>query len=490
MKALDCLRPASRDEALAMMRAAEAAPEEQHLWLAGGQSLVAAMKLGMATPSVLIDLQAVPGLRVIRVEPAANGRDTLWIGAMATHASVAESAVVQAFAPGLAELASGIADPQVRQMGTIGGSLAHNDPAACWPCGVLAAGATVVTARREIAADDYFLGLYTTALEPGELILGVRFPALADFCYLKFEQAASRFALTGVAVARTASGAPDAVRVAITGLGHGVERGVPAGRARAATFTPAARPGGASSGLTALGDLHPSADYRRHLAWVLARRCVQKLAATAVPNPLPLSPRAPSATQRAAASASAAAPVAKPREGFGGHQRLNAPPEKVWQAILDPRHLQASIPGCENLTQHSAEDYAATVKVGLGPLSVRFQSEVSLRNLQPPHSLNLVFDGQAGALGAGRGDASVRLEPTGDGATVLHWWVQVNLSGRLAQFGSRLVEASARKLSEEFFERFARAIGATPPLPASTAQSGPWAWLRAAFARIMSIFKH
>ena len=488
MKALDCLRPASRDEALAMMRAAEAAPEEQHLWLAGGQSLVAAMKLGMATPSVLIDLQDVPGLRVIRVEPAANGRDTLWIGAMATHASVAESAVVQAFAPGLAELAGGIADPQVRQMGTIGGSLAHNDPAACWPCGVLAAGATVVTARREIAADDYFLGLYTTALEPGELILGVRFPARADFCYLKFEQAASRFALTGVAVARTASGAPEAVRVAITGLGHGVERWVPVEQALAANFNPAALPGGASSGLNALGDLHASADYRRHLAWVLARRCVQKLAATAVPNPLPLSPRAPSATQRAAASA--AAPVAKPREGFGGHQRLNAPPEKVWQAILDPQHLQASIPGCESLTQRSAEDYAATVKVGLGPLSVRFQSEVSLRNLQPPHSLNLVFDGQAGALGAGRGDASVRLEPTGDGATVLHWWVQVNLSGRLAQFGSRLVEASARKLSEEFFERFARAIGATPPLPASTAPSGPWAWLRAAFARIMSIFKH
>jgi len=486
MKALDCLRPASRDEALAMMRAAEAAPEEQHLWLAGGQSLVAAMKLGMATPSVLIDLQDVPGLRVIRVEPAANGRDTLWIGAMATHASVAESAVVQAFAPGLAELAGGIADPQVRQMGTIGGSLAHNDPAACWPCGVLAAGATVVTARREIAADDYFLGLYTTALEPGELILGVRFPALADFCYTKFEQAASRFALTGVAVARTAPGAPDAVRVAVTGLGHGVQRWAPVEQALAVNFNPAALPSGASSGLDALGDLHASADYRRHLAWVLARRCVLSLSGAAAPAHAPLAPRAATAAR---AETAATAPAA-PREGFGGEQRLNAPPEKVWEAILDPRHLQASIPGCESLTQRSAEDYAATVKVGLGPLSVRFQSEVSLRNLQPPHSLNLVFDGQAGALGAGRGDASVRLEPTDDGATVLHWWVQVNLSGRLAQFGSRLVEASARKLSEEFFERFARAIGATPPQPASTAPSGPWAWLRAAFARIMSLFKH
>lgn len=130
MNALDFERPTSLAEALALMTPS---PQGSQAWLAGGQSLLAAMKLGMATPSLLVDLQDVPGLRDIRVETGPDGAPALWIGAMATHASVAASATVRGFAPGLAALAGGIADAQVRNMGTLGGSLAHNDPAACWP---------------------------------------------------------------------------------------------------------------------------------------------------------------------------------------------------------------------------------------------------------------------------------------------------------------------------------------------------------------------
>ncbi|EJE48432.1 aerobic-type carbon monoxide dehydrogenase, middle subunit CoxM/CutM-like protein, partial [Acidovorax sp. CF316] len=286
MNALDFHRPASLAEALALM---PASAQGSQAWLAGGQSLLAAMKLGMATPAVLVDLQDVPGLRDIRVETGPQGAPALWIGAMATHASVAASATVRGFAPGLAALAGGIADAQVRAMGTIGGSLAHNDPAACWPTGVMAAGATIVTARREIAADDYFQGLYSTALEPGELIVGVRFPRLQGLHYLKFEQPASRFALVGVAVAHTA---PGQVRVAVTGLGMGIARWPGAEQALGGQFGLAALSAIPSDDLTALGDLHASAGYRCHLAGVLARRCVAALTGEALPRHAPLAPSA------------------------------------------------------------------------------------------------------------------------------------------------------------------------------------------------------
>lgn len=475
MNALDFHRPASLAEALALM---PASAQGTQAWLAGGQSLLAAMKLGMATPAVLVDLQDVPGLRDIRVETGPEGAPALWIGAMATHASVAASATVRGFAPGLAALAGGIADAQVRAMGTIGGSLAHNDPAACWPTGVMAAGATIVTARREIAADDYFQGLYSTALEPGELIVGVRFPRLQGLHYLKFEQPASRFALVGVAVAHAA---PGQVRVAVTGLGMGIARWPGAEQALGGQFGLAALSAVPSDDLTALGDLHASAAYRCHLAGVLARRCVASLTGEALPRHAPL---APPAVRQAPATPDTTEAV--PKDGFGGRQALAAPPAQVWQAILDAQNLQASIPGCEALVQRSATDYEATVKVGLGPLSVRFKSEVTLRDLQPPHALTMVFVGQAGALGSGQGTARVRFEPTGDGGTVLHWWVQVQLSGRLAQFGNRLVEASSRKLSEEFFERFARVLGvpADQPPPPS-----PWHRLQRLLARWFSLFR-
>ena len=491
MKRFEFFRPVTLDNALALIAPTaqqKAQVEDGPVWLAGGQSLLAAMRLGMASPAALVDLQDVPGLRDIRLDSAANGQTALWIGAMATHASVAASEVVRGFAPGLAALAGHIADAQVRNMGTIGGSLAHNDPAACWPAGVLAAGATVVTSMRDIEADDYFQGLYNTALTVGELIVGVRFLPSTGMQYIKYEQPASRFALTGVAVARTGPQGQQ-VRVAVTGLGFGVVRWHQAEQALAAHFDPAvleplATASAHDPGLQALGDMHASAAYRCHLAHVLLRRCVAQLSGKRLPPKAPLMPRvvsnsasapeeglAPSAGMAANDSAAPAA-----RDGFGGRQHLAAPPAKVWQAILDPVHLQHSIPGCEALVRRSPEAYEATVKVGLGPLSVRFKSEVTLSDLRPPESLTLGFLGQAGALGSGQGTAQVRLEPAIDGGTVLHWWVQVQLGGRLAQFGNRLVEASARQLSEEFFKRFSALLASPdgPMPPGASTPSGAW----------------
>ena len=499
MNRFEFFRPATLDSALALMTPSPSKKGDEEggtVWLAGGQSLLAAMKLGMATPGALVDLQDVPGLRDIRLEPGADGQTMLWIGAMATHASVAASEVVRRFAPGLAALAGNIADAQVRNMGTIGGSLAHNDPAACWPAGVLATGATIVTQRRAIAADAYFQGLYSTALTAGELILGVRFPPSSGLQYIKFEQPASRFALTGVAVARSAQ--PDQrVRVAVTGLGLGVVRWQQAEEALAVNFdftaVDAMAPlsaAKAAPGLEALGDMHASAAYRCHLAHVLLRRCVAEMVGRPLPPPKPLtraSAQAQGATQDLPRGAQSREAVPAAREGFGACQHLHAPAEQVWQAILDPVYLQKSIPGCESLVQRSAQAYEATVKVGLGPLSVRFKSEVTLSDLQAPESLSMGFVGQAGALGSGQGIAQVRFEPTTDGGTDLHWWVQVQLSGRLAQFGNRLVEASARKLSEEFFQRFSAVLhpgdGQTPP--DAQEQAGAWRALVSSLKRFV-----
>jgi len=238
--------------------------------VAGGQSLLAAMKLDLAAPDLLIDLSRLSGLRSVREEGGA-----LWIGAMCSHAMVAKSMTVLASSPGLARLAAGIADQQVRNRGTFGGSVANADPAACWPAGVLACGATLVTDRRDIAADDFFQGLFATALASDEVLLGARFDRLKDVVYVKEEQPASRFAVTGVAVARDA--ARGLVRVAITGLGLGVCRWPQAEAALARDFEPQALQGLLPEASLAIGDLHASAHYRLHLAGVLARRAVQRM---------------------------------------------------------------------------------------------------------------------------------------------------------------------------------------------------------------------
>jgi aerobic carbon-monoxide dehydrogenase medium subunit len=233
--------------------------------LAGGQSLVAAMKLRLADHGSVVDLGAIAELRGIRREA-----DEIVIGAMTRHAEVAESADVRSAIAGLARLAAGIGDRMVRNMGTIGGALANNDPAACYPAGVLALGAGIQTTRRVIAADDFFVDLYQTALEEGELIKAVRFPVPLAAAYAKFEQPASQFALVGVFVARTQAG----VRVAVTGAKACVFRCAELEQALQRSFAPQAARAVRVSAQGMSGDLHASADYRAHLIPVMCARAV------------------------------------------------------------------------------------------------------------------------------------------------------------------------------------------------------------------------
>ena len=238
--------------------------------LAGGQSLVAAMKLRLAQPGTLVDLSAIPDLKGVRKEG-----ERLLIGAMARHAEVADSAVVKQAIPALAKLAEGIGDRQVRNMGTIGGSIANNDPAADWPAAVLALGATVNTNRRAIAADAFFKGLYETALGPDEIITSVAFPLPRQAAYVKFPNPASRFALVGVFVARMGDGS---VRVAVTGAASSVYRATPLEDALKRNFTADAAKAVRIDAKGLNNDLHGSPEYRAHLIAVLASRAVAALA--------------------------------------------------------------------------------------------------------------------------------------------------------------------------------------------------------------------
>ncbi len=245
-----------------------ASANSESRYLAGGQSLLAAMKLGLANPGELVDLSHVADLRGIKVE--GNGA-AITVGAMTTHADVAASLEVGARIPALAALAGGIGDGQVRNRGTLGGSLANDDPSADYPAAVLALGATVNTSKRQIAADDFFKGLFETAVAPGELILSVTFPVPKRAAYQKFRNPASRFALVGVFVAQTAQGA----RVAVTGAGsRGVFRVKAMEQALARDWSPKAIESIAVPASELQSDLHASAEYRAHLVNVLARRAV------------------------------------------------------------------------------------------------------------------------------------------------------------------------------------------------------------------------
>ncbi len=245
--------------------AAEAARDADAKLLAGGQSLIPSMKLGLAAPSALIDLCGIAELEGITV---AGGQ--VRIGAMTTHASVAASAEVQQAIPALADLAGRIGDRQVRNRGTIGGSLANNDPAACYPAAVLGLGATVHTNTRTIAADDFFLGVYTTALAEGEIITAVSFPIPERAGWQKFKQPASRFSLVGVFVGK----GPQGVRVAVTGAGAGVFRAAELEARLAANWSADALEGASVSADGLNSDLHGSAEYRAALIPVLAARAV------------------------------------------------------------------------------------------------------------------------------------------------------------------------------------------------------------------------
>ncbi|MCS0493655.1 xanthine dehydrogenase family protein subunit M [Ancylobacter sp. MQZ15Z-1] len=257
-------RPADLDAARGLV----AANEEAKL-LAGGQTLIATLKQRLAGPSDLVDLAGVPGLAGV-----SRGGDALVIGAMTRHADVAAAPLVREALPALAELAELIGDPAVRNRGTIGGSVANNDPSADYPAACLGLAATIVTDRRRIAAGDFFLGLFETALEPDEIILSVAFPVGGAAAYEKFPNPASRYAMAGSFVWR----GEGAVRVAITGAGQeGVFRWSEAEAALAGDFTPRALEGLALDGDAMIADIHGSGAYRAHLAGVMTKRAVARI---------------------------------------------------------------------------------------------------------------------------------------------------------------------------------------------------------------------
>lgn len=258
MYAFDIERPQSVADAVAALGAEDAQA------LGGGQTLIPTLKQRLAQPSKLVSLSGIDALKGV-----SEAGGTITVGAATCHADVA--AATAARFPALGKLAGGIGDPAVRNRGTVGGSLANNDPAACYPAAALGTGATIVTNAREIAADDFFQGLFTTALDEGEIITAVKFPVPEKAAYMKFLQPASRFALTGVFVAKYADG----VRVAVTGASEdGVFRWSEAEEALTGTFSPAALDGLSVPAEGMMGDLHGSPEYRAHLVAVMTKRAV------------------------------------------------------------------------------------------------------------------------------------------------------------------------------------------------------------------------
>ena len=234
-------------------------------YIAGGHTLLPAIKSRLRMPDTLIDLSALPGMTGVNLDG-----DTLWVGAMTTHAAVASDTTVAASIPGLARLAALIGDPQVRNRGTLGGVIANNDPAADYPAALLAMRAVVETSNARHAADDYFQGMFATALNDGEIVLRVGFKVPLAAAYAKFRHPASRYAVVGVFVARYSDG----VRVAITGAGPGVFRWAAAETALTANFSAAAVAGIALEAEDLNTDIHASAEFRAHLAGVMLAQAI------------------------------------------------------------------------------------------------------------------------------------------------------------------------------------------------------------------------
>ena len=236
--------------------------------LAGGQTLLASMKLRLSSPEQLADLGGIKELVGIK-----RDGNSFVIGAMTRHADVAIHAELKAAIPALADMAANIGDRQVRAMGTLGGSVANNDPSACYPCAVLALGATIHTTTRKIAAEDFFLGMFTTALNEGELITAISFPIPKRAAYMKFKQQASRFAMVGVFIAQFDAG----VRVAVTGAASsGVFRHQGLEEALSKSFTPAAAAAVKIDATDLNSDIHATAAYRANLISVQTQRGVIK----------------------------------------------------------------------------------------------------------------------------------------------------------------------------------------------------------------------
>ena len=256
-------RPASLAEAKEILSANEEAKP-----VAGGMTLLPTMKMRLAQPSDLVDLSGIDELTGI-----SDTGNAIVIGAMTRHADVASSDVVRSGIPALADLASAIGDAQVRNRGTIGGSIANSDPAADYPAAVIGLNATVKTDRREIAADDFFTGMFETALEDGEIVVSVSFPKPRKAAYAKFPNPASRYAVVGVMAAVT----DDGVRVAVTGASSHAHRASAYEEALAGSLTPDAIDGINIDPSMLNSDLHASAEYRAHLVGVMAKRAIQAL---------------------------------------------------------------------------------------------------------------------------------------------------------------------------------------------------------------------
>jgi carbon-monoxide dehydrogenase medium subunit len=254
-------RPTTLKDAVSLL-----SKNEEAKLLAGGHSLIPVMKLRLASPNVLIDLSRIPELNGVKVSG-----DSVTIGATTTHSAVANSKELLAAMPALAAVPASIGDPHVRQAGTIGGSVANNDPNADYPAACLGLGATILTSKRKITADDFFEGMFSTALEPDEIITAISFPITKTAAYQKFKHPASGFALVGVFVSKGAGG----VRVAVTGAGaNGVFRVKQFEEALAKDFSPKAIE---SIKLPTDGmnsDIHAGAEYRAHIVGVMARRAV------------------------------------------------------------------------------------------------------------------------------------------------------------------------------------------------------------------------
>jgi len=260
MYGFDYHRPTSLHDAARLL-----AERDEAKLLAGGQTLIPTLKQRLAQPSDLIDLGALVELKGIQEQ-----EDGLTVGALTTHHQVHVSPVVRQAIPALAELAGLIGDPQVRNRGTLGGSVANNDPAADYPAAILALGATIHTDRRAIAGEDFFTGLFETALEPGEIVTAVHFPRADRAKYVKFRNPASRYAIVGVFVARSGGG----TRVAVTGAASCVYRWTQAEQALAAGLSADALDGLTVDPADMNADLHASAEYRAHLVKVMAKRAI------------------------------------------------------------------------------------------------------------------------------------------------------------------------------------------------------------------------
>jgi len=260
MYAFDYRRPASLSETLAYLREKPDAKP-----IAGGMSLVPLMRHRMADPAALVDLAAIADLK--RIEASADG---LLIGAMVNHFTVSQSEAVKLCIPAIAQLAGGIGDPLVRNRGTIGGSLAHADPAACYPSAILALDAVIETSARAIPADDFITGMFSTALKPDEIITAVRFRRPDAAAYMKFINASSRFSIVGVFLSRFGNG----VRVGVTGAGQHAFRPRALEEALSAEFSPDAARRVAISPDGLISDINGSAEYRAHLIAELAARAV------------------------------------------------------------------------------------------------------------------------------------------------------------------------------------------------------------------------